>query len=206
VGDMKMSGTTIDHLGWMKCDGRYLSVSQYYQLWLVIGYNFTISGTPATLFQLPNSGGTVPGIAGNGIDARNSTMTFVAGHQYGEYQHQLSIAEMPSHNHTITDPGHIHSQTTINDDFNGSGTSNYPSYAQPSYAGYDSGGSKTWTSTINSNVTGITLNNTGADVPHNNIQPTLVMGSMFIFTGIGRNQSNKTDAALWPYAQGTNLF
>ena len=58
-----------------------------------------------------------------------------------------------THNHTassvVTDPGHTHSQTTINDDFNNSGA-NPPGFTQ------DSAGSRTWNN-INSSTTGITV-------------------------------------------------
>jgi microcystin-dependent protein len=38
--------------------------------------------------------------------------------------------------------------------------------------------------TTGTSTTGITINATGGDQPHNNIQPTLFMGNMFIYSGI----------------------
>ena len=209
VGDMKMAATSIDHLGWLKCDGRYLSVAQYYQLWLVIGYNFTLTGTPATLFQLPNPAGKVPGIAGNGIDSSSpvSTMTWSTGQTFGEYQHILTIAEMPTHNHTLTDPGHNHTgRTNEYVDTPESETVIGSVVAVNTTAIVSGSNQRQLTFSTTTNTTGITIANTGGSNAHNNLQPTLVMGSMFIFTGIGRNASGKTDPLLWPYGQGTNLF
>ena len=85
----------------------------------------------------------------------------------------MTVPELPSHNHTITDPGHSHTQTTVNDDFNNSGS--YPNYTVPSYPRYDSAGTITWTNTINSTTTGITINNIGGNQAHNNLQPYLVL-------------------------------
>lgn len=61
-------------------------------------------------------------------------------------------------------PSHSHTQTTVNDDFNGSGT--YPNTTKPSYAQYDSTGSVTWTDTIN---------NTGGGLAHENMPPYYVL-------------------------------
>jgi hypothetical protein len=49
----------------------------------------------------------------------------------------------------------VHSQHTTNDDFNNSGGNNYPNQNNPSFAAWDSAGSKTWTN-IDSSTTGIT--------------------------------------------------
>lgn len=54
-----------------------------------------------------------------------------------------------AHGHSVTDPGHAHTQTTINDDFNDSGT-NPPGFTR------DSAGSMTWEN-INANTTGISI-------------------------------------------------
>ena len=72
--------------------------------------------------------------------------TKINGNEYGEYEHQLSIEEMPSHNHRIADNAGTSGQGG-GWDLNG-GTSNF----------------------INS--TG--LENTGGNVPHNNVQPSKI--------------------------------
>lgn len=182
VGDTKMSVISNDHLGWMLCDGRTLNVTDFYLLWRVIGYSFGSNGTSNT-FNLPNAAGRVPGVVGTGADANSSTFTLSLGATVGEYSHTLTIDEMPTHTHTITDPGHTHNAQSVNDDYNGSGGSNYPNQNLPSYAPYDSAGLKTWVSTITSNVTGITVNATGGSNAHNNLQPTIGLGNMFIFSG-----------------------
>lgn len=56
TGDMKMSFVGYDHIGWMKCDGRTLSVPQYHLLFQVIGYQFGGSGGS---FSLPNPAGVL---------------------------------------------------------------------------------------------------------------------------------------------------
>jgi microcystin-dependent protein len=223
-----------DHLGWLKCDGRALSVQQYYQLWEVIGYSFTPAGQPDTIFYLPNPAGTVPGIAGTGTDSRMSTFTFNVGQQYGEYEHVLTIPEMPAHNHEgytstmstgitilnnttgvyLTDPGHKHSYLGVGTQNAGSGSDNVAeNNPRPTEA-------------TSVSTTGITLTDpqhthqytdprhyhyfstsyTGGDLPHNNVQPTLTIGNMFIYSGYGRNANGQTDPLLWPYAIGTNLL
>ena len=63
---------------------------------------------------------------------------------------------------TVTDPGHTHSQTTVNDDYNGTGGNTYPSGSNPSFAGYDSSGNKTW-SNVNTQTTGVIVNTTIAN-------------------------------------------
>ena len=230
-----------DHLGWLKCDGRCLSVQQYYQLWEVIGYSFTPAGQPDTVFYLPNPAGTVPGIAGTGTDSRMSTFSFSTGQQYGEYQHVLTIPEMPAHNHfgntstmstgitilnnstsiVLTDPQHAHSYTATNN--TNSGVRSVKSGITADDSTVNAG---TFGATTGSNTTGIYLTDpqhkhnytdprhyhyfstsyTGGDLPHNNVQPTLTIGNMFIYSGYGRNANGQTDPLLWPYAIGTNLL
>jgi microcystin-dependent protein len=214
VGDIKMAGTSFDHLGWMRCDGRNLPVAQYNQLFQIIGYSFTSNGVDTSLFGIPNAAGRVPGIVGTGLDTRNVSTTFTYGQSYGEYQHQLVVAEMPSHTHTVIDPGHkhpvpdpghAHNYTVTNTDG--------PTYtASPGNTTTVSGQSGATTSTAFTGIvstaistTGITNAYTGGDQAHNNIQPTIAIGNMFIYSGYGRNSAGVTDQALWPYGIGTNL-
>ena len=166
VGDTKLSLVGTDHLGWLLCNGRSLDVSSFNRLYNVIGNTY---GGNSTSFYLPNPAGRVLGVIGSGpgLTARR------AGDISGEEMHTLTIAEMPTHSHTITDPGHDHTYT------------NEPNTASPAVslttmnvADNSAVQQRTGTST-----TGITINNTGNNGPHNNIQPTLFVGNMFIYSG-----------------------
>ena len=98
VGDTKFSAATSDHMGWMKCDGRLVNITDFQFLFNLIGYSFGGSGTQ---FMLPNPAGRVPAAVGTGRDINSSTFTAIMGLSTGEYVHQLTIPEIPSHNHGV---------------------------------------------------------------------------------------------------------
>ena len=62
AGDTKTSVLDLDHLGWLKCDGRSLSKTDFQFLFDVIGYSFGGSGNN---FFLPDPRGCVPGFVGS---------------------------------------------------------------------------------------------------------------------------------------------
>ena len=218
VGDTKFSAATSDHLGWIRCDGRTFNVADFQFLFNVIGYSFGGSGTQ---FTLPDPRGRVPGAIGLGKDINNSTFTAILGLSTGEYVHTLTIPEIPSHNHgvaagvqnaannstsvvnvTVNDPGHRHGYTSWLDSNRG--------YVAAGENDNVLGGTSNRTS--DSNVTGITLTNgvhahtlnaAGGDLAHNNVQPTLFMGNMFIYCGIVNYPSFTTG---YPYTIGKNLW
>ena len=212
VGDTKFSALNQDHLGWLKCDGRALNVNDFYFLYRVIGTSFGGSGTT---FNLPNPAGRVPGAIGAGVDLTPRHL----GDLSGEETHTLTIPEMPSHEHTgrtdLSGTGitldvsgsHTHNVVSQNDDFNNSST--YTSNPQQgSFAQADSA-TRTWTNMISGagshshNVVDPghrhAIPTEGGDQPHNNIQPTIFMGNMFIFSG-------KITYGNYPYTGNGNIY
>jgi microcystin-dependent protein len=87
VGDLKMSIISVDHIGWLRCDGRALSTDEYRILFAVLGYRFGGSGNT---FYLPDPQGRVLGCAGE---------TWSIGDASGEETHILTTEELPPHNH-----------------------------------------------------------------------------------------------------------
>ncbi len=92
--------------------------------------------------------------AGSNLTAR------VLGLNVGTETHALLTAEMPSHNHTLTDPGHTHTyRRPNNSDGNAAGGS---TSVRENTDGIATG----------SSTTGITLATAGSGTAHNNMQPT----------------------------------
>jgi|LauGreDrversion4_2_1035121.scaffolds.fasta_scaffold293761_1 microcystin-dependent protein len=186
TGDMKMSFVPYDHIGWLVCDGRAVSTTTYNLLFQVIGYQFGGSGST---FNLPRPAGGVVGVVGQ----RSTTVTTTLhppGQDVGEETHQLTIAEMPSHNHGVaaapqTATNNLTSAYTHN---HGGTTGDAGSAAESETVmggiGANVSGSGSHNHSITSDTHTHSLNAAGGDVAHNNIQPTLFMGNMFIYSGI----------------------
>jgi len=189
VGDTKLSLVGADHLGWLLCDGRSLSVSDYYWLHQTIGNTY---GGNSSNFNLPNPAGYVLGVIGSGISSNGQPLTVRSAGQFvGQETHTLTIAEMPTHNHpgssnmtstaNINDPGHVHGYTAPN--------GNLDNVVQVSGRDAVAG---TAGATTGSSTTGITdsghthalvMSNQGGSNAHNNMQPTLFVGNLYIYSG-----------------------
>ncbi len=76
--------------GWATCDGQLLPINQNQALFSLLGT--TYGGDGRVNFALPNLDGRTPIHMGNG---------HTLGERGGEQGHTLSIAEIPTHTHTM---------------------------------------------------------------------------------------------------------
>ena len=79
---------------WMFCHGQLLNISEHEILYAVIGTTFGGNGT--TTFAIPDFRGRVPVGAGQGPN----TMFIPFGSMGGSESFQLSVTQLPSHNHS----------------------------------------------------------------------------------------------------------
>jgi microcystin-dependent protein len=182
LGDLKWSIQNSDHDFWLKCDGRSLNRTLYPALFSLIGTSY--GSDDAQTFKLPDCRGRVVGCigSGSGLTARS------AGDKVGTETHTLTVGEMPTHSHTGTTDSsgtHTHTNNSVEGSL-GLATSNGANtagagldstvgelnlYASPKALTIDSAGEHTHT---------ITTNTTGNSLPHNNMQPTIFIGNVFI--------------------------
>ena len=138
-------------IGWLVCDGSAVNRVDYRALFDVIGTTFG-EGDGEFTFNLPDyrgaflrGTGTAPNEINSGPDINSAQADAIKEH---------------NHDATVYDPGHNHTQNTINDDFNNTGT--YEDFNTPSFAQHDGAETIAWPN-INSRTTGITvtIQNTG---------------------------------------------
>ncbi len=152
--------------GFAETDGSLLSIVQNQALFALVGTTF--GGDGQTTFGLPDLRGRVPIDVGQGAGLTTRTL----GELGGEEAHTLTLNELPAHAHSFG----LGASTTIATD------------AQPSGARVLSTsalGDRQFTSaapntTLAAGVTG----SAGGGLPHNNMQPYLVMRYCIALQGV----------------------
>lgn len=144
--------------------GKGLSAAGFDKVYLCNGLN----GTPDRRGRV--GVGAVSGVPGAALDsevdpslAQNAGTNYTLKQKFGKSFVKLTLSEMPSHTHGVTDPGHAH---TTGDQVGISDNANDRNVMVP-------GGASTGRS-----VTGISIQSAGSSAAHENRQPS--MGAYYI--------------------------
>ncbi len=148
AGTIIQSAAINEPAGWFDCDGRTLTVVMHADLFSAIGYTY---GGADLSFNIPDMRGRV-GIGagpGPGLTARS------LGAKDGEENHTLTVGEMPAHTHSLI------------------------RRENPDAGAYDTNSAhqdeSSAATTDRNNLGPFNTNSTGSGLPHNNMQPYVVL-------------------------------
>jgi len=162
--------------GWLICDGSEVNRQTYALLYSAIGVTYGPGDYVAT-FNLPDLRGRVVVGAGQGYGLSPR----VIGSNFGAETHTLSELEMPSHTHSVSDPGHYHNIGNDNVIGQTFGVT-YPALPGPAYCvGATVVGGSNINQPTHGNITGITNNPAGNSHAHDINQPSLVLNYIIKF-------------------------
>jgi microcystin-dependent protein len=158
--------------GWADCNGQLLLISQYSALFSLLGIQYGGNGT--TNFALPDLQGRIP--VGQGQLPGGSDYSM--GTTGGEENVTLGTSSIPQHNHALN------ASTTT-------GSTNNPAgmiLAKPQVSGGHGGGADKGNiynpAVPDTSLAAASIGFTGGSLPHNNIQPSLVLRYCIALQGI----------------------
>ncbi len=208
TGELRMWAGATSPFGWLLCDGAAISRTTYSRIFSVIGTTYGI-GDGLTTFNIPDFRSRSAIGTGQGAGLSNR----VLGATGGAETHVLSSAEMPSHAHSITDPGHTHTATVTDPGHTHTANVTDPGHTHNNYLtddghthtqettnddynnsgtnppGFsaDSAGTKVWEN-ISTSMTGVTITNvsntTGISVTNTPSTTGTTITNASAFTGI----------------------
>ncbi|MFD2556508.1 phage tail protein [Sphingobacterium tabacisoli] len=185
IAEVRYFAGNFEPRGWMFCKGQLLAISQYETLFALIGA--TYGGDGVTTFMLPNFAGRagVGTLQGTGLTNR------VLGQQFGSETVSLTSQQMPQHTHgnnlpvsgltlnvsaidaTKTDPAVGDHLANLNE-------------TGINYLGYIAAAPDTALAAQSVDTSSVTVNmtNVGGSLPHDNMQPFLVLNYIICVEGI----------------------
>lgn len=166
LGELRMMAFNFAPRGWALCDGQLLPINQNQALFALLGTIY--GGDGRTNFALPELRGRSPLHRSNDL---------AQGARGGETQHSLTVAELPSHSHTLSGSSDV-------------ANSNLPGAALP--AGKPRGGINRYAAAGSGDVTlhtGSLSSAPGGGQPHENMQPYTAISFAIALQGIFPSRS-----------------
>jgi microcystin-dependent protein len=164
LGEIRMCGFNYAPEGWALCNGQLLSIAANTALFSLLGTTF--GGNGITNFALPDLRGRAPLHYGQGPGLTNRDM----GEVGGEENVTLTIQEMPAHSHLVVPVGSSN-EASNPDPTNGADANN----GTPAYVD---------ASTANVKMAPASCEAAGGSLPHDNMQPYLVVNFIIALNGI----------------------
>ena len=171
LGQITVYAFSFPPYGWADCAGQLLPISQYAALFSLLGTQYGGNGT--SNFGLPDLQGRIPVGQGQLAGGEN----YIMGETGGLENVSILTTNMPLHNHTL-------GATTTD------GSTNNPNgmiLAQPLVAGRrgsSDNGNIYNPGTVDTPLAPSAVGTAGGSVPHNNIQPSLVVRYCIALQGI----------------------
>lgn len=155
LSEIRMMSFVFPPKGWALCNGQLLPINQNQALFSLLGTTF--GGDGRVNFALPDLRGRTPIHAGGG---------HTLGERGGEQAHTLSIAEIPTHTHTLVASQANASTPLPADNFFGTSNNMYAAATNQTALRAD------------------TISNVGGSQAHLNMQPFLTLSFCIALQGI----------------------
>jgi microcystin-dependent protein len=161
LSEIKIMSFSFAPKGWAQCNGQLLPINQNQPLFAILGT--TYGGDGRTTFGLPNLQGRTPVHFGDGISL---------GEMGGEAAHTLNVSEMPTHTHAVYATTSVGDSPIPAGNLLGEADNLYAPLANPT--------------SLQGSTVSISV---GANQPHNNLQPYLVLNFCIALQGIFPTQN-----------------
>ncbi|EFM10884.1 Tail Collar domain protein [Paenibacillus curdlanolyticus YK9] len=166
VGEIRMFGGNFAPVGWLPCDGRQLSISEYEVLFMLLGT--TYGGDGVNTFCLPDLRGRLP--VGQG--QRPGASNYVIGQAAGSETVTLITNQLPTHTHIPSASSTVTQNTPVGAVW---GTGDNAAYAPADSTGQP--------------LNAALIASAGGSQPHDNMMPYLAINFIIATEGIFPSQS-----------------
>ncbi len=163
IGDIKIFAGNFAPKFWALCQGQLVSIASNSALFSILGTTYGGNGT--TNFALPDLRGRVPIGWGNGPGLTGVSL----GDMSGTENTTLSVANLPSHTHTLNAKAGVGSQAAPGGNI---------------LAASDQRNSQYTNAAADTNLSGGAIGSTGSGTGHSNMQPSLGMNFIICLQGV----------------------